>query len=103
MRQRPARSAARSRLSRMSALSPAVFGVVRYTDGGELALLLVNRGDAPCTVQPAQELFAEGPDADAPMPLDGPCTDEEGRACAPLADAPLTVPPHAALIRIRRA
>ena len=103
MRLRRDLAALRAGRCRMGALSPAVFGVVRYTDGGELALLLVNRGDAPCTVQPAQELFAEGPDADAPMPLDGPCTDEEGRACAPLADAPLTVPPHAALIRIRRA
>lgn len=103
MRLRRDLAALRAGRCRMGALSPAVFGVVRYTDGGELALLLVNRGDAPCTAQPAQELFAEGPDADAPMPLDGPCTDEEGRACAPLAAAPLTVPPHAALIRIRRA
>lgn len=94
-------TALRTGRCRMGALSPAVFGLIRYTDDGDLALLLVNNGAEPLTVQPSDELLREGPDGDAPLPLDGPCKDEEGRACPSLADAPLTVPPHAALIRIR--
>lgn len=86
---------------RMGALSPSVFGLIRYTDAGELALLFVNNGDAPAEARVTQALFPEGPDGAAPLPLDGAVTDEDGRACPPLS-APLPLPPHAAVIRICR-
>lgn len=87
---------------RMGALSPSVFGVIRYTDAGELALLFVNNGNEPVEAWITDDLFREGPDGESPMPLYGTAVDEAGQPCAPF-DRPLTLPPHAAVIRIRRA
>ena len=61
-----------------------MFGLIRYTDAGELALLFVNNGDAPAEARVTQALFPEGPDGATPLPLDGAVTDEDGRACPPL-------------------
>ena len=57
-------------LTRMGALSPEVFAVVRYTpDSGAVALLLINRGEWPCNVSLRPETLSQGPAGDVPVGL----------------------------------
>ena len=85
---------------RMGALSQDVFVLARYTED-EAAVLLINRGRMEATVTLPEDAFAEGPDAETPMPLDGDFTDERGTPCGAVLGVPLTVPPLGAVIRIR--
>lgn len=85
---------------RMGALSPSVFGVIRYTEDSA-ALLLVNRGAEPLSAVLTEDLFAEGPDGETPMPLSGTFVDEYGQNAEPLLGRTLTLPPFSAWIRIR--
>jgi len=92
------RDALKNGRCRMGAIGSDVFGIIRYTRT-DMAMLFINRSDEPQTVELTATIFPEGPDGPDALCFDGAFTDEHGNtACA----TTFTVPPHAALIRIRK-
>ena len=89
-------------LTRMGALSPDVFAVVRYLpDGSNVAVLLLNRSEqpVPATLRPAS--LAEGPDADVPAPLSRRFFDAlTGEPLDATEEITLTLPPVTAKLLI---
>ncbi|MEG1756305.1 MAG: glycoside hydrolase family 13 protein [Clostridia bacterium] len=79
--------------TRMGALSPEVFAVVRYTENGQsAAALIVNRSEAEQTICLRPERLDEGPDADKPVSLDRSMTDVLTGECAYFSGDGVTLP-----------
>ncbi len=95
-------AALRRGLTRMGALTPDVFAVIRYTqDGDRPAVLLLNRSERPVPVTLLPESLNEGPDADTPVPLQCRLTDVlTGEALAATDGITVTLPPITAKLLI---
>ena len=63
-------------LTRMGALSPEVFAVIRYTeDKKSVAVLIINRSERQLSMELRPVNLAEGPDGDTPVTLNRGMTD----------------------------
>ena len=71
MRARKVSAALKRGLCRMGALSPEVYAVLRWLpDGGEIALLLINRGEREQAVTLHPDDIPQGADGESPVTLD---------------------------------
>ena len=88
---------------RMGALSPEVFAIIRYTDKGDCAVLLLNRGEALTRVALAPALLAEGPDGETPVTLAGTFTNQYGATAEMPARWEMELAPLSATLWLRPA